>query len=424
MAETPKYTHPGSITNHLSRKRNLEHILRKKDSPLDAYNVTDMDTESIKKTLESLRRDDESDDQFYKRIEALYIRAQIYLAKLLLYPESKTRVLNFNFKTVNEQTIDRFIRELPGMKKKHAKDLSNLNQSAMYCAIAKIMIALDELDKPEFKMREKIFQQFIDFTKDESQIGNTPFTILSDMNDISCIKLMWEKDSKVRFACARRKRSDSILSKLIRTPEYDASQALKDLIGLMFKLPQSQIPGRLLLTLKWTIESRLSYSENSEIEIKFQNINVSDEVKKQIENLCKQCGVQLSLTTRQSNKSSSARYKSAKLVLHNFKLNEHDLPGVEFRFFPEDSREKGLAHHAIYELVRELAVLTRLFGTVSGRWLEKRSLLAVEQIYEQNKKIDKKAKSREIINDLIKEGRIKKLRIKRERGNTVTRYIA
>lgn len=423
MAEkTPRYTHPGSIREHLAREHSLANFQRENDSPLDALNTVGMDPDDVKKTLESLRRLNESDEEFYRRLEALYIRAQNYLAKLLLYPESRSQVIHLNFAQVNNKVISEFISNLPGMQKKHRKDLNTLHQSALYCAIAKIMIALDELDKPEFKEREKIFQKFMDYIGRESQEGKAPFTVLSDIDDMSCIKLMWKDDHKARSACARRKRSDSILSKLIRTPEYDAAQALKDLIGLMFRIPQKDIAKRLVSTLKWVLSGSLKQSESTEIEIKFQNIKLSENIKKQIEKLCKQYGIQLTLTTKQSNKSSSSRYKSAKLVLHGFALNGQTLPGIEFRFFPEDSRDKGLSHHAVYEFVRDLAVMSRLFGIASKRWLEKRSIIAIEQIYGKNTQIDKEAKSKELVNKLLKEGRIKRIQIKRVKGNMATRY--
>ncbi len=418
----PRYTHPGSIKDHLAHALSLANFQHESGSPLDAHNTAGMEPGDIEKTLESLRRENESGEAFHRRLDALYIRAQNYLAKLLLYPDGKFQVINPNFKQVDNKAIREFISNLPGMKKKHKTDLKKLHQSALYCAIAKIMIALDELDKPEFKEREKIFQKFIDYIRHESQNGKTPFTILSDMNDMSCIKLRWENDRRARSACARRKRSDSILSKLIRTPEYNAEQALKDLIGLMFRIPEKDIPGRLLSTLKWILEGPLGQSEDAKVEVKFQNIELSENAQKQIQKLCRQNGIQLSLTTQQSNKSSSSRYKSAKLVLHGFTLEKQALPGVEFRFFPKDSRDKGLSHHAIYELVRELAVMSRLFRTVSKRWVEKRALLAIEQMYGKDTKIDKKKISKNFVQQLIDEGRIKKIRIQRKRGHAVTRY--
>ncbi|MDD4333350.1 MAG: hypothetical protein PHT51_04535 [Patescibacteria group bacterium] len=272
-----------------------------------------------------------------------------------------------DFKDIKE-LID-FISKTKTISKEKA-----MTYSPFYCAIVSLMLTNWEYQKEKFQnlINET---KYLDQKLFETEEGSPSyFNFLKMQKDPSWSKIaiFTDQDDLIQASYSYRgKSAESTKTKLAKTPELDANEAINDGMGLKFEAGTVDDIEKLVKFLAEHFSDKFGAKK-----LTISNIGNLFEEKdlKKMANGLKGCEIAFSGF---KNPSSNKRWRAVKLE-GEIEIPENGEEGrlIKRRYFEvqitlvDNNNESGFSRHEIYKNVQKLSVYTRLFGSFTEEYLD------------------------------------------------------
>lgn len=355
---------------------------------LDLYSIAEEKAtyELVEKMVKNF---DGSDEELFEYLNRLIKEANEYLRSKegLNIPQvlafGKGERVKWDLPQIStREELERLLIELSPRTKSGAQRLRRI----ALCALAKVVLALDELqpDVTRTIRRDADAIEDLFLGSNYHHFGNnTLFDVrMHDSKIGACSRVSISTGSEVVSAefCSRVKEPYSILTKMLLKPRFNKEEALKDAIGYRLIVKQKHILPVIKRILKFLTSVG---SINSEIKISGLEINIKGPIvnSNDIEELSSYTGRLISIAALpdshipiyfdDDNLLSNSKYRDVKILFNVLMLGMDTPRGVEIQILDENSKnESGLSNHAVYKLKQKMAVFTRLYGSVIEKWLD------------------------------------------------------
>ena len=339
-----------------------------------------------------------------KKIIKAYKEAREFFCQLMVIPPEKLPdTLKADVSTYDDlldifQTTPRYGTKTGNLNTRYKK--------AFACALVKLTYAFLEAYKyGAVELREKTKAVF-DAMNADLEVGDLPFAFEGGGFD-DCENVIMREDNKDFKAkiCSRTKSIASIVGKMLRKPEYDAKEAMKDGVGMMFEVPANKIYGQIFALLEYFRNSkRFKFADNCELEVEVSGMDFTQKQERDLINQLRK--ISRNHAFKRSNRAGG-RYRGVNIVLKGLSVDAHENVSIEIQIVPQfNKNERGASHHRIYEIVRDITMLTRLFGGINEFWIKRRLNLALDDILPapvKTSKMDEYKRTREkTFNNLFK----------------------
>lgn len=330
--------------------------------------------------------DKEISRQLYEKLDRSVRMAHDYLLNVLKIPYYKDIVPP---SVTNHKELIALLRKTVG------KETTGLSTRALYCALISTGIAAMEA-------QENVVEDLIGeagFFEQELIRRTSKFHLFNvyevgsekgDTNDRKFDGLAGNPDIKGTFA-VRGKTISSFITKWLARPETSAETALKDGIAMRITVSKNSLSDTVQAVTKWMEERFGAHS------LKFENDNLlSWEEFETLKLYLRSIDADATFGENEKTSISSDRFSAFKIV-GSFEVPEggnYRNKKVPRRFevqfvLPHNKNERKTLNHYVYDVVRKVAVMTRLLGSCEKKILDEyikeaaeRSGMTAQNIFE------------------------------------------
>lgn len=272
--------------------------------------------------------------------------------------------------------VVQLIRKTSAYSEHNKKGLEN---HAGYCALISAALAVFELQKKEAHTldQEMVYLEKCLISSSDSMsrdplffkhfAGDTPTASSVVINDL-------QPQCRARISM-RDKTQNSQITKYLMKPESTAQEALKDAIGIRLELGNERLEDAIIKLLQYFREHFAATGVSVEDKNLLGDKRLSDLKRRRTVEVPNSEEIPIFPDT---NPLSADSFRAVKIV-GNIRIPRGGTGMPIFRpieiqlVLPDNKNESGLGSHAVYELKKQITVMTRLFGGCSEAWLTQRA---------------------------------------------------